>query len=129
MAEIYLAHNFAAREWLPKVVDRLMQAGHLCTSAWIFDDSHAHGGTMLESAMADLQGLDQAQVLVLFTDQYGDRPGKGKYAELGYALAKEKKVFLVGEDSGCVFYALPGITQVRDVDELLGALKREGYGN
>src|SRR5665213_1277837 len=125
MMKIYLAHNFSAREFLPSVVSLLTNLGFDCTSTWIFDDAHAKGGSRLASAMVDLQDIDRSNYLVLFTDQYGATPGKGKYVELGYAYAKEKRIILVGTDESCVFYALPGVVHLKDVDDLIEYLSKK----
>ena len=124
--QIYVAHNFNAREWLPLVVDRIQAAGHPVTSTWIYDDAHASGGSRLTSALVDIADIDRSACLVLFTDQYGETPGKGKYFELGYAYAQQKRIILVGKDTiTCVFYALPGVERVANEDELITLLKKE----
>jgi|SRR5882672_3889962 len=120
---IYLAHNFAAREWLPKVVEMLAAQGHKCTSTWIFDDSHAKGGTKRESAQVDIEDIERSEILVLFVDQEGPTPGRGKYFELGFAYARGKRIILVGTDDGCVFYSLSQIERVLNVKELLEVLR------
>ena len=122
---IYVAHNFSAREWLPVVVHKIKAVGHHVTSTWIFDDAHAAGGSRLSSAKVDLADIDQSSCIVLFTDQYGETPGKGKYFELGYAYAQKKRIILVGKDESCVFYWLPGIQRVENVEELIKLLKKE----
>lgn len=122
---IYVAHNFAARSWLPEVMDLIQKAGHRCTSTWVVDDAHAKTGKMVDSAFVDLRDIDRSACLVLYVDQYGDTPGKGKYFELGYAYAQQKRIILVGSDNHCVFYYLPGITRVENTDELIELLKKE----
>lgn len=119
---IYLAHNFAAREWLPSVVKQVIEAGHECTSRWITDPAHI--GVSTAAALADLADIDAANCLALFVDQYGQTPGKGKYVELGYAYAQDKRIILIGEDTKNVFYALPGVERVANVPELLKLLHK-----
>jgi nucleoside 2-deoxyribosyltransferase len=120
--KVYLAHNFKAREWLPEVIERLKQAGIECTSTWITDDAHTKGGSHRESALVDLDDIDRSDCLVLFVDNYGYRPGKGKYFEMGYAFAQGLRVIIIGEDNSCVFYSLAQVERVKDVDELLEVL-------
>jgi len=125
--KIYLAHNFAAREVLPEVVKRLENLGHKCTSTWIFDDTHdlhAHAGSPIASACVDIEDIDQSHCLVLFADQYGKTPGRGKYVEFGYAIGMNKRVIVVGEADDCVFYHLPGVERAKNFDELLEVLCR-----
>lgn len=121
--KIYLAHNFKAREWLPTVVAQVIATGHECTARWIWDDSHI--GVSRHGALDDLHDIDRSNCLVLFVDQYGSTPGKGKFVELGYAYAQDKRIILVGADTQNIFYALPGIERVANVDELLALLLRE----
>jgi nucleoside 2-deoxyribosyltransferase len=120
---IYVAHNFAAREWLPTVIAQITEAGHESTSRWITDPSHV--GVSQQAALADLGDIDRSNCLVLFVDQYGPTPGKGKYVELGYAYAQGKRIILVGKDTQNVFYALPGVERVADVPELLKKLHKQ----
>lgn len=107
--KLYVAHNFCARDWLPEVVRLLETFGHDCTSTWIFDDAHTKGGSKALSAKVDLDDIDRSDALVLFIDQDGPTPGRGKYFEFGYAYAKGMPIYLVGTEENCVFYALPGV--------------------
>lgn len=121
--KIYLAHNFVARDWLKTLIGEFSKLGHEITSNWITDDSHCITGQALHSATVDLEDIERADCLVLFTDQYGDRHGRGKFVELGYAIRAGKRVFLVGEDqTSSVFYHLPTIRHCKTVEELLAAL-------
>ena len=121
--KVYLAHNFKAREWLGAVVSQLTEAGHECTAQWIWDDSHI--GVSEHGALADLNDIERSDCLVLFVDQYGSTPGKGKFVEFGYAYAQGKRIILLGEDTQNVFYALPTVERVADVPELLKRIHKE----
>ena len=114
--KIYIAHNYAAKSVLLPVIDLLTKQGHQVTSRWITDDTH--DGLNAETAQADIDDIDRAEALLLFTDNWGDRPGKGKYMELGYALGTNKKVFLFGRDESCVFYFLPQMVRISHLSEL-----------
>src|SRR6185503_10407969 len=97
---IYLAHNFNARWWLRDYIKLLEGLGHIVTSSWIIDDSHCESGHSREtSAIADFNDIQAADTLILFTDQYGEKQGKGKFMEFGYALALGKRVFIHGIDT------------------------------
>lgn len=111
--KIYLAHNFAARLVLRPVVERLTQLGHEVTSRWITDDAHVLESTAAQNARDDLDDVDRADALVIFTDQFAERPGRGKFVELGYAMGKGKRIYLCGvPDPTCVFYNLQGLRQI-----------------
>lgn len=117
--KIYIAHNFAARTVLHPIVEELRTLGHEITSSWITDASHLDVLKIEESAKLDLEDIDDADALLLFIDQFGKTPGRGKYVELGYAIAKGKLIFLngIGMDE-CVFYALPQMTIITSLDQL-----------
>lgn len=135
--KIYIAHNYAAREVLPQAIAHLNVLGHEVTSRWITDD--AHEGNNATTAQVDLDDIDRANALLFFTDNYGERPGKGKYVELGYAIAlnqvsgnrthgdhvmriipdQKPKIFLYGKDqSTCVFYHLPCCIHITSLEEI-----------
>lgn len=101
--KIYLAHNYIAREILPATIKILEQRGHHVTSRWITQDSHSDPEQKKQSALADIHDVERADALILFADQYGPRPGRGKWVELGYALGQGKLVVVVGGDGGCIF--------------------------
>lgn len=120
--KIYLAHNFAAADMLRDVVNKIKAIGSEVTSRWIFyvpnDEPKAH----YEEARMDLEDIDKADCLVLFTDQVGDTPGRGKYIEFGYALGKGKKVIIVGEAFNSVFYYLKHVIPLSTTDDLIAFL-------
>lgn len=105
---------------MQSVLPVLAAAGAEITSRWIFDDTAVQSEPL--GAQIDLDDIVAADALVLFTDQFGHSPGKGKYVEFGYAYGLRKRIILVGENDGCVFYRLPGITRVGDIDRLVKLL-------
>lgn len=120
--KIYLAHNFAARDYLKEsIVPSLEARGHKITSRWIFNDEHLKVDNDYQelSAIEDIQDIDDADALILFSQQYSERPARGKYVELGYALGRRKKVFVYGPKD-CVFYYHPGVQHFYELDELIG---------
>lgn len=118
--KLYLAHNFAARDWLrTEVIPKIRLAGHRVQANWIINDSHVDLNNKQASAQEDVDDIDGCDGLVLFVDQHGDRPGKGKYFELGFAYALGIDTFLIGKDDSCVFYSLPEMTQFATIEEFL----------
>ena len=116
---IYLAHNFAAREWLRDEVKPFFeQNGVEVASFWIEgvqDDP-------VQDAVRDLEDIDKSSVVLFFMGQFGKTPGRGKYFELGYALRAGKRVVLIGDDSfmgECVFYHLPNLFRAKDYKEAM----------
>ena len=116
MKMVYLAHNGAAKDALKIVVELLEKAGIIVTSGWL-KPTHKMIDC-LEDALMDIKDIDTCDVFVLFVENYGSIPGRGKYFEAGYAYAKGKKIILVGTEKGlsnCVFYYLPTMNKV-DLD-------------
>ena len=116
--KIYLAHNFAARAYLVDVIVELTNLGHQITSTWITNDSHLHSMNAQQSAEQDLMDIERSDAILLFTDQFSDRPGKGKFVEFGYAIARNKRLFIIGEDHNCIFYNLFKVNHIKDFKEL-----------
>lgn len=119
--KIYLAHNFKARWWLRDYKVLLEKMGHTVTSRWLIQNYPANRTCEEEQkfALEDLEDIDEADALILFVDQYEDTPGKGKFMEFGYALAKGKEIYLHGQDvRSSVFYYLPGIKVLSLISDL-----------
>lgn len=103
---------------LRDVITQIEKLGHQITSRWITDDAHNFDENSSFSAKADLEDIDKADAILLFVDQFSERPGKGKYVELGYAIGMNKKCFLYGVDDSCVFYHLPELKRIVAFEEL-----------
>jgi hypothetical protein len=110
--KVYLAHNFAAQEYLKGVAESLTNAGIEVTSRWIWGEPD----NKRETALMDMADVLVADFLVLFTENYGPIPGKGKYVELGIAAAAHKPIILVGPDDACIFFNLPGVFRVESIE-------------
>jgi nucleoside 2-deoxyribosyltransferase len=118
--KLYLAHNFAARTWLrEKVLPLLEKAGFECCATWITDDAHVDPGNGDYSASMDYLDILHSDGLLLFTDQFGERPGRGKFVELGLAIGFGKPVVLIGKGEGCVFYNLKFLHRYDTVEDFL----------
>ena len=121
--KVYLAHNYAAKEWLRGVKERFVKCGIEVTSRWIEqaqDIDPYHPDVQIDEAQKDVQDVLRADALILFTDNFGDRPGRGKYVELGMAIASRKKIILCGkEHKNTVFYFLPSMIHCDNVEDVL----------
>lgn len=116
--KIYIAHNYSAGPALcASVVPYLQSLGHTITSRWIIEPETCTGNNM-SSALMDLQDIDRADALLLFVDQVGSTPGRGKWFEFGYAHAKGKDIYLHGTETGCVFMNLPCVTRILNLSQL-----------
>src|SRR5216683_6722679 len=114
--KVYLAHNFAARKYLQGIIELFTSHGHEVTSRWITDDAHLLPEHAEQSAVHDLEDIEKCGYFILFTDQYSEGSGKGKYVELGYAIRTGKRIILVGQYSGCMFYNLPIMHRISTIE-------------
>lgn len=127
--KIYLAHNYAARDFLRNEIKPYLELefSHVITSRWLTDN---HSDRSFEKqkqfAEIDLYDIFVADAIVLFVDQYGDRPGTGKYIEFGAAHCMNKKLYVIGsrcEDS--VFFFLKDVKRFQTFAEFCKYLKDE----
>lgn len=105
--KIYLAGSYNRRTAIQLCRTDLEKIGHEVTSRWL----DCHGGkappvflsTHLtdvkpadgkEFAEEDLADIDAAKLVVMFTQEPSTTGGR--HVELGYALAKEKRIAIVG---------------------------------
>lgn len=135
--KIYLAHNLAAKNYLnSEIVPKLVAKGHEITSRWLGEetsgkDSDYKPELMKEFCDKDLEDICNANCLILFCDQLGSTPGRGKFIELGFGIAKEKwypgegiKIYVVGKDCNeSVFFFHDNINgRFKTFEELLEVL-------
>ena len=95
------------------------------TSRWI-DGKHSDATRALSAVAAteDLEDIDAAEVLVIWSPREHFRTGRGgRHVEVGYALARGKRIILVGEREN-VFHHHPAIEQVADWPSAYEALWR-----
>lgn len=134
---IYLAAPFEERPVMLELKKTLEDAGAVITSTWLTpDDSlsmnqlHAKSNRHYECwtrAQKDFEDIDAAHVLVLWKPKsiHKKPTTGGHHVEVGYALAKGKPVFVVGEREN-VFHFHHGVREVSDVFSLIHALHLKG---
>ena len=114
---LYLAAPFTAKAEARAARHYLNSHGFLVRARWM--DSHnaefpACGAKVAaEEAWADLCDIDVCDGFVMLNLYIG----VGKSIEMGFALAKGKRIWVVGE-ANHIFYFLPGVQVVRDVSEV-----------
>src|SRR5712671_6939648 len=120
--KIYLAANFAAKEKMREFFNKLNLINHLVTSSWIDCNYDTEKETPdKEQAIIDnLKNLEESDCLILFVDQLGKIPGRGKYIEFGYALAIGMTIYVVGQDSEeSIFFFHPFVMRFGTEEALL----------
>lgn len=102
--KVYLAARYSRREEMCRYRNQLESGGHIeVTSRWINGEHQAendelvHGGSATRFASEDIKDLDDAVVVVNFTEEpRGTSSRGGRHVEFGYALAMRKHVIVVG---------------------------------
>lgn len=122
--KLYLAANFRQRDYARQVMDRLEAAGHTITHDWTGEAAPPSDPTDLATfrrnvAIADHYGVRNAEALVLL-----DGEGlKGAYVEMGFAIERGIPVLVVGCHYRQIFYEMPGVFLLDDIDEALAMLQ------
>lgn len=113
--KLYLAAPYAARETTAAAAVRLRAAGWTVTSTWhdlpAVDQDMASDYELSNGARRCLEEVEEAEALMLFAED--DASTFGRHVEFGYALARDKKLFLV----------VPATFQVVTLDEFLAVMK------
>ncbi|OGJ20177.1 hypothetical protein A3K73_02190 [Candidatus Pacearchaeota archaeon RBG_13_36_9] len=126
--KIQLAYKFTGenkeelQEILQKVIELLRDKGHE-TYAPIFDFSY-EGKTKEEIYTGTLDKLDESDAMFVLIR--GEEKSEGMLVELGYAIAKKKKIILAikkGIESRTRYYAQI-IIEFRDIPDMLNKLKK-----
>lgn len=132
LPRIYLSGQFEDGARLCEVRLQLQGSGYSVTSRWL--DSAAAGPATAQAsdpgaqtrlsgiARQDFEDIDRSDLVVVFNPAEASSIGRGgRHVETGYALARGKRVIVVGA-RGNVFHWLPEITVVPDWPALLSLL-------
>ena len=115
--KIYLAAPYAARNSMRGITGMLEAEGHDVTSQWIWATHEIHTGVvdaapehadeyLRVQTADDLADIDRAEAVILFTSGWviancslekSQTTSGGRHIETGYALAKGKRVIVLGE--------------------------------
>lgn len=117
---VYIAAPFKRKREAQEVAAQLAELGVKATSRW--HSTHPSTDDPAELAIQakeDLDDVDQADVFMLLNYKGWVMEGQGgKHVETGYALARGKRVVLVGKRWN-VFHYLPQVEVVTDPAHIL----------
>ena len=115
MNAVYVAAPFEQRAFAALLASNLRRDANLeVTSRWLFEESNLDA----EWAQKDLDDIDRADALVALNAESWKTSGTGgRHVELGYALAREKTIVLVGVRSN-IFHYHPSVLLVSWHDAL-----------
>jgi nucleoside 2-deoxyribosyltransferase len=117
----YVAAPFKRKPEAKKFAQELERYGVQVTSRWhtTHPDTDDPEG-LAQQARDDLDDIDQADTFILLNFKGWLMEGQGgKHVETGYALAKGKRVIIVGKRWN-VFHYLPEVLVVGSLEELVG---------
>ena len=119
--KIYIAGKFEEHVLIARYAEKLENRGHEITFPWF--RRHVVGGISLQqSAEEDVYGVRDSDACVFVFER--DLVYKGAYAELGMAVALEKRILVVGHAAdSCIFMNLPQVERVETLDEVLEVLR------
>ena len=112
--KIYLAGRYGRRVELLKYAAALNASWHGVTSRWLRGAHEAKDATLTEAEAAgwakyDLEDIDTADAVIAFTEAPDNPHGRGgRHVELGYAIAKDKRILVVGHREN-IFCNLPEV--------------------
>ena len=93
--KFYIADKWGEYARVLQLKEALEQRGHSCTCDWASISRQVHEEGFIEdtkqSALADLQGVKDADILILVAK---DKGGQGRWIEYGYALALGKPILV-----------------------------------
>ncbi len=126
----YLAAPYRSRDTLKHIRDELfVPAGIAITSRWLdqtypieTEPGQLDPETAVREANKDLVDVGSAEHFVLFTaDALGVKSNGrgGRHVELGYALARHKTIWMVGERQNIFEYLIPSPRTPRNAHEAL----------
>lgn len=118
--KVYLAAVYQWMERMKVEREKFRAAGFEVTSQWIDNGEESVAIVQRhDAAQMDLNDIDMADILVLFTLDKGTMfSSGGRMVELGYAMAKGKAIFIIGDREN-VFCHHDTVTVCRDVDDAL----------
>lgn len=120
--KVYLAARFSDRSKMEDVANLLKTYGFEITARWVYGGEE--GLTREQIAILDIDDVDACDTLVSFTQPFGSmNKGGGRHAEFGYALARGKRLVLIGEREN-VFHHMPSVEVYATVAEWLQAEAR-----
>lgn len=118
--KIYLAAPFGDRPKMEVMADTLKSHGYEITARWVYGGED--GLTREDIAKLDIDDVDAADVVVSFTFPRGTpSTGGGRHVEFGYALAKGKRLIVIGHREN-VFHHFPGVEIYESLDAWLAGV-------
>jgi nucleoside 2-deoxyribosyltransferase len=130
--KIFITYKFAGENpkelemTLVKIADALKKEGHIVYSAFLDEELFAKNRFTLKQILNHaLKEIDSCDCIFIFARS--NEKTEGMLLEIGYALAKKKKIILAAKE-GVSFQFTEEIADIviefKDIDDLLNKLKK-----
>lgn len=109
--KLYLAARYQRGKELLDNHIQLLARGHEPTSQWVFQSLSTELELPLtQAATACLRDIDRAEAVVFFAEEptVGYNTG-GRHVEFGYAIAKGKRIFVIGPQENVFHHYANGL--------------------
>jgi nucleoside 2-deoxyribosyltransferase len=131
--KVYIAAKFSRLKEMQALVPLLRENNISVTSRWLQETCSPHTSLSdltpfyhRETAIIDLEDIDSCDAFLFFSEESNiEVPRGGRHVEFGYALAKNKRMIVIGGEEN-TFHFLPHIVHYSDV---LQFLENEGIQN
>lgn len=126
--KVYLASRYSRRPEMKSISRVLEHNGIAVTSRWL-DETISPGSQLsdvtpafcLETALADLEDIRQADTMVFFSeDPTVGTPRGGRHFEMGYASGIGKRLVVIGGPEN-IFHYLPGVIHYASLGDFIDA--------
>ena len=129
--KVYLASSFDLKGKVQQISDRLEASGIVITRKWWFTDYKKTLGEIPDEewyreekvhwvSQENFKAIDQAEAVILVCPDDSHHNFTGANIEVGYAIAKGKRVFSLGALGRSAMYV--PLQKHRNLDSLLAAL-------
>lgn len=123
---VYLAARYSRKKEIKSLIPILLEHNILTTSRWLHESASetAHLDEFTpafcrQTAAIDLEDIDLADTFVFFAeDPLIGTPRGGRHVEFGYALARGKRIVVIGRHEN-IFHYLPQIVCYVTIQDFL----------
>lgn len=117
--KVYIAGSAPGFQTTMQFAKDLREKGFEITSFWHDTDRFPK----YFSPSRAIRDVNQVKECDLFIELIGDTKSKGgRHAELGMAIALDKKIILIGEFDGCIFESIPWLAKIETIEKFLEML-------
>jgi hypothetical protein len=122
MVKVYVAGRSAIRDGVEDAIKKLISAGFEITFDWtkyprmVYKDDPE---LAQKYSLLELEAISVCDAFILISDE----EGRGMYVEMGYALALDKSIYVIGKhNTKPIFMYHPAIIKMDKIEEVIKKL-------